>query len=238
MLDQINEIKTLQELIDCADNMYRDGLSEILLFNDAPSKWTKQQVKRFAAIFYHTRGHFIDFMWYLANFCHDDEIKKIVLSNCAEEFGVNGCYSHEMLYARFAKACGVDIQEEIIHQTHYVDFARDFNHGHIKWLSEHNLAAQFAAFSAYERLDNIDYPSLYQLAQNLGFDEHSLTFFKVHIHVEHFEATSDKLMHFWREDPEAVKQAFEFIYSHQLEMWRNLYAQVNAFVVADKEVAI
>ncbi|AHE67287.1 iron-containing redox enzyme family protein [Legionella oakridgensis] len=193
------------------------------MFNQAiTSAWDNERKKYFAAVFYHLRGYFIDFMWYVANFTNDEEIKDIILKNIQEELGSKGRASHEQLYAQFAEECGVNIHDEIVNKTHYLLFARQFNQEHLRWLSQHDKHSHLAAFSAYERLDNIDYSLLTEFARSLNLSEKAMKFFKVHRYVKHFEPTVDQLAGIWQSSPETVQEAFNFIYSHQLEMWQTL----------------
>lgn len=223
------DIKTMptendfQCFIDEMDSSYHQSIANIPLFDTKQTQlWTPDQKHKFAAVFYHLRGYFIDFMWYLANFTKDDRIKNVVFDNIQEELGLGGKHSHEQLYARFAEACGVNIHQEIIHKTHYLPFAREFNQNHLCWLSEHDYLSQFAAFAAYERLDNIDYRNLLEFAYSLDLPRQAHAFFRVHVYVEHFESTLDLLMETWQKNPEKVREAFQFIYAHQTNMWQTL----------------
>ncbi len=211
----------LHQFLQHKDEEYRHHLNQLDLFDPHKTKeWDKTQKAKFAAVFYHTRGHFINFMWYIANFAEDEAIKAVVMENIHEEIGIGNKFSHEKLYERFAQECGVNIHEEIIDETHYVSFARAFNQQHLAWLAKHSTKAQFAAFSAYERLDNIDYPFLTSLAESIGISPSGLTFFRVHMFVEHFDSTLDKLLPIWQDSPETLQQAVAFIYDHQHTMWR------------------
>ncbi len=178
--------------------------------------------QRFASVFYHIRGYFIGFMWYIANFTDNEEVKTIIVDNIREELGTNNRVSHEQLYAEFANCCGVDVQDEIINKTNYLPFVKQYNKDHIVWLQAHNNNCRLAAFAAYERLDNIDYEYLYKLSEAMKLSKSAKTFFKVHTLVEHFEPTITLLEKKWVENPNEVKEAFDFIYSHQLNMWQQL----------------
>jgi len=134
------------------------------------------------------------------------------------------CFSNFLI----AIECGVDIHDEIVHETHYQPFAKKFNKVHLEWLSLHDEEERLAAFSAYERLDNIDYPCLTQMAESLALSPQSLNFFKVHIHVQHFDSTRKLLLPLWDKHPEKIILAFNFIYTHQYEMWLNLSKHVFA----------
>lgn len=220
----ITKIPTLlDQYLKHFDDLYRTSLVQIPLFNpQLTAQFNGEQKKYFAAVFYHLRGHFINFMWYMANFSSSQTIKTLILNNIHEELGVGTLISHEMLYERFATECGVNIHDEIIHQTHYLPFAKQFNQKHIQWLATHSNEEGVAAFSAYERLDNIDYFYLLYLAKSFNLSSKALTFFKVHVHVKHFDATLDMLLPLWEQNPEQLMQSFDFIGNHQLTMWRNL----------------
>nr|WP_278043936.1 iron-containing redox enzyme family protein [Legionella nagasakiensis] len=193
------------------------------------STWDDNRKKYFAAVFYHLRGYFIDFMWYVANFTEDEEIKDIILQNIQEELGTKSRTSHEKLYAQFAEECGVNIHDEIVNKTHYLPFAKEFNQEHLRWLTQHDKHSHLAAFSAYERLDNIDYPLLTEFAYSLDLSEKAMKFFKVHVYVKHFESTQDHLIDIWQTSPKTVREAFNFIYSHQLNMWQTLSNAIMAY---------
>ena len=219
----MNTPLVFQRFLSETEHHYRQKLASLPLFDPSQtSKWSDEQKKLFAAVFYHLRGYFIDFMWYFANFCSDSEIKSIVLENINEELGLEGRMSHEQLYAQFAQECGIDVKDEIINETHYYPFAKEFNKQHLRWLTKHDVSEQLAAFAAYEKLDNIDYPHLSKLAASLNLSDKAMIFFKVHVHVEHFEAAYERLSTVWENNPENVKKAFAFVYSHQYEMWQTL----------------
>lgn len=223
MLNYSVQVNDLDQFLLITDNQYRQKLSTINLFNFTKTiHWNSTQKKYFAAIFYHIRGHFINFMWYLANFSTSTVVKKIIIDNIYEELGRKNQFSHEQLYERFANECGVNIHHELVNETHYLPFVREFNKAHLKWLSEHDEDEQFAAFSAYERLDNIDYHYLSQFATSLSLNPTNLTFFNVHALVNHFDLTLEKLSPIWQTNPEKVINAINFIYEHQYTMWQKL----------------
>ncbi len=207
------------------DADYADRISSAPLFSVAKNKpwdWTDQLKTEFAGVFYHIRGYFIDFMWFVANFSTHTAVKAIILDNIGEEIGVDGKVSHEMLYEAFAKACGVDIQEEIKHKHHFLPFVKTYNKAHIDWLQQNDELSRLAAFAAYERLDNVDYRYLYQLAQSMNLSSEATKFFKVHTLVEHFAPTLPLIEPEWSMHSEKIKSAFQFIYDHQLAMWDRL----------------
>lgn len=219
----MKQIDILDDYIVELEQRYLSTLNKIHMFNDTVSiQLSAEQKKLFAAVFYHLRGHFINFMWFLANFTTDGQAKSLVLDNISEEIGSQTHLSHEMLYDHFAKACGVDIKQEIIFETNMLPFAKQYNRQHLQWLAEHDADDRLAAFSAYERLDNVDYPILLTFAKRFELPASAMTFFTVHIHVKHFDHTRELLNPIWEKDPEKVKRAFSFIYDHQLWMWQQL----------------
>lgn len=223
----MNTVMSLSDFLHQSDLMYKDSLSTIDLFNPKKtSTWSTFQKSYFAAIFYHLRGHFINFVWYIANFSKDEAVKNIILQNIKEELGSNNRYSHELLYERFANECGVNIHDEIINETHYLPFAKSFNKAHLQWISSHDLHEQLCAFAAYERLDNLDYPLLLNLANSLNLTNPATAFFKVHVNVAHFDSTRDLIQPIWDGTPEKVSNSFNFIYSHQLTMWQEFSDRV------------
>ena len=86
----------------------------------------------------------------------------------------------------------------------------------------HNPDYNFAAFAAYEKLDNLDYVNLLSLVKSLNVTNKGQIFFKIHSVVEHFSPAYNKLVRIWDESPDVVKEAFTFIGDNQLNMWHNL----------------
>lgn len=219
----IYTVTDFKNFLHVKDTEYRDQIRSLMLFRpDVTGTWSISDKQRFASVFYHIRGYFIDFMWYIANFTDSEKVKTIIMDNMREEIGTSGKVSHEQLYADFANCCEVDIQDEIINKTNYLPFVRQYNKEHLIWLQQHNNDDRLAAFAAYERLDNIDYEYLYKLVDVLELSKSAKTFFKVHTLVEHFEPTVALLESRWAENPDGIKEAFDFIYSHQLNMWQQL----------------
>jgi hypothetical protein len=212
----------LKLFIKSVDDTYQGELDKLTLFSaEAPFLASKPLQQKFIKLFYHIRGHFHEFLWYLLNHAPALHWKELILENILEESG-RDLLSHEELYAQFAREFDVDIANEMLHQSHYALFIREFNSSHLKWLASHNWQHGFAAYSAYERLDNIDYQRLYNLAELMGTSEKGLTFFTVHKHVQHYETTQQDLHNIWQTDPNAVKSAYQFIYGSQLKVWQQL----------------
>lgn len=205
---------------------YTNQIAKIPMFNFELAKTCTTKVKQdFARVFYHARGHFQDFIWYIGNHANDAETKKIILKNIAEELNFSA-RSHEQLYLDFAQSLNVDISDDFLEEKFYTPYVKEFNYGQIKWLHQHDADERFAALAAYEKLDNIDYKYLLDLAEALGVSKEGKRFFKVHTLVEHFQPTVSKLESIYKLSPEKVIKAFEFIGNHQLELWKNLSKNV------------
>ncbi len=183
--------------------------------------WDSAQRKKFARYFYHIRGHFLKFLWLLGNEAEHPAAKQKVLDNIGEEFGGAGM-SHEKLYYVFAEAVGVaDIKTaEWLDEIHHVPVIKKYNQAHLTWLNSQAWASKWAAFAAYEKLDNIDYANLYTLANSFGLESRSLAFFKIHQQADHFDRLQEDLQLIWQQQPQVVRAAFYFIGKHQSEIWQ------------------
>ncbi len=122
----------------------------------------------------------------------------------------------------FARAVGVDIRAEIVERNSYLRFLREFNHAHVRFVCEHEWPTCFAAFAAYERLDNVDYPSLLRLVRSFPIKEDARTFFVIHADAAHFDHAREIVEGLFRRAPREVEKGFAFIADHQLKMWRRL----------------
>ncbi len=209
------------------DDYYRDQVQRISIFDyTKTSQWTIQQKAHFIKVFYHCRGHFHELLWFIASYAPDKSAKDIIIANIVDEIGENGL-SHEKLFGITAEAVGVDITKEYINHETYLPFAKAFNKGHLQWLNDHNWDGKMSAFAALERLDNVDYVKGKELAESLGLKGKELTFFNVHIHVDHFgDVLRGALVDVWDRDPSIVKEAFYFIADHQIKMWNDLSTEV------------
>lgn len=213
---------TLQTFLTQWDNEYRESVSSLPLFNTTPElDWSSEQKQFFCKIFYHARGHLSDFLWYMGNVAPNMKSKELVLYNYSEEFGGHSP-SHEQLYFFFTKEMGVPSPNDVTDPKYYLPFLKEFNDEHVNWLKTHDWDGCLGAYSAYERLDNLDYANLLVLAENLGATKKGLIFFKVHSEVEHFDATTELLNESWNRNEEIVRQSFEFIAKHQQKMWEKL----------------
>jgi hypothetical protein len=222
----------LNSFLENWDVTYKQSVAHIPLFIDNITReWSDKQKKFFVKIFYHARGHFHNFLWHMGNHAPNLDAKEIILKNIMEEFG-GRAQSHEKLYITFAESLGVhDIYDETLNQQNNLPFIKKFNHGHIERLIT-NLSWEdnLSVFSAYERLDNIDYANLLKLVKSLGVSEKDSLFFRVHIHVEHFQTTHSTLQAVWIKDKQTVMDAFSFIASHQLQLWKNLSDAISKYL--------
>jgi hypothetical protein len=218
--------------IDSIINSYSDEVKKLPLFaKDFASCLTPEQKKLFIKIFYHARGKFHDFLWYVGSNTQNAKVKKVVLQNISEEFNGSAA-SHEEMYMHFANQFNVDLTKEFFENKYYIKSIREFNDNHISYLVSNDDNHRIAALSAYEKLDNIDYPFLLEFASQIGAKGKALIFFKVHALVEHFEATKETLESVWEKDAVAVKKSFEFITSNQLFLWNSLFKELNTCISA------
>jgi hypothetical protein len=148
------------------------------------------------------------------------------LDNISEEFSLRSL-SHEELYFKFADEFGVDLNSETITEENYLPFLKKFNKSHTDFLLTEGWNTKWATFSAYEKLDNVDYKNLLNLAKNIGTSAKGMVFFRVHSEANHHDSTSQLLQKIWETDPESVKIGFEFIAKHQLEMWKELEVELS-----------
>lgn len=215
----------LNDFIKTWENSYKQEQSQIPLFQaDFGKRLNLEQKQKFVKQFYHIRGHFYEMLWFLGSLAPSFEYKKVVMQNITEEFG--GKMSHEQLYWDFAKELDVDIQKEILTQTNNLEYIKKFDFSHKDWVISQKWAAVWAAFSAYEKQDNLDYSKLYDLAKDFGISEKGLFFYKIHAQVQHFETTENLLQKCWESDPEAVKAGFEFIKGTQMKVWNGLSREI------------
>lgn len=220
--DEQSILNELEDILLSMDDDYQSKVEQLPLFQPAMTAALSPPKKRqLAGVLYHIRGHFHDFLWYLANFAPDSKAKRMILRNISEELGGDRM-SHEAMYGVFAKEFGIDIHSEITSEEHNLPFVRQFNKSHMSWLSNHDWSGRLAAFSAYERLDNIDYANMYNLAVSLGTSEAGLEFFQVHTEVTHFQSTQRHLVELWEGQRDTVKKSMQFIYCHQLAVWKQL----------------
>ncbi|MDF1654913.1 MAG: iron-containing redox enzyme family protein [Coxiellaceae bacterium] len=205
------------------DAEYKREIKKIDLFNaDKTSAWSLQQKQFFIKVFYHLRGHFAEFLWYMGSFAPDSNTKEMIIRNIRDEFNQNGL-SHEQLYFLFAEAFDVDLTFELLDETAYLPFARDYIQGQLRWLRSNDWNHRLAAFAAIERLDNVDYASFRDVATSIGAEKKALTFFNVHICADHFEGVlASAFGELWQKDQALVRNVFSFIKDFQIQMLNQL----------------
>ena len=80
----------LNEFISEWEQKYRSEIDQVAVFDpEQTSNWSMEKKRYFAKIFYHIRGHFHDFLWFMGSHAPDAHTKQIVLNNIAEEFSKN-----------------------------------------------------------------------------------------------------------------------------------------------------
>ncbi len=217
------KVASLEDFLLAWDNEYKAQTMKIPLFNEnITSQWTTQQKQYFVKILYHQRAHFDDVLWYLGNFAPNSMSREMILDNIRDEFGKNG-RSHEQLYLDFAKDMGVDLTFELLEEKYYLPFIMEYNKGQLKWFREHDWPHCWSAFAALERLDNVDYSNLKNTVESFKMNKVDLLFFKVHIHVTHFERIEQgSLLSQWESDCETIKKVFIFIGNSQISIWKKI----------------
>ena len=217
----------LMTFVEGWDKEYNALIANIDLFD--PQKtcmWSQEQAQHFVRALYHVRGHFHEFLWHLGNFAPNKASKEMIGKNIFDELGGHG-HSHEQLFRIFAEGLGVDIVDEHLNETTYLPFIKDYNKGHIKWMYENDWQTRISGFAAFELLDNVDYVNCVRIPKSLGLTGKELTFFNVHIVVDHFKSILEgALIDVWSAHPEKVKYGFDFICRHQRKMWQNLSDEI------------
>jgi|GEM_PF-1003678 len=220
---KIFAITDLHKFLENWDKDYQKKISTIDIFNASLTKqWSKEQCQFFVKVLYHIRGHFDSFLWYMGNFAPDYKAKQMILKNVHDEFGMNGL-SHEQLYFQFAQSFDVDLTYELLEETTYLSFAKEYIKNQLLWLRKNDWDHRLAAFAAIERLDNVDYLNLRNIAESIGATGKALTFFNVHIKADHFEGILvDAFQELWEKQPFIANKVFNFIRDFQTSMWKNL----------------
>lgn len=218
--------KALESFLRDLDTQQSHAYSQIALFNKVETDtWTKGQRQWFVKVFYHTRGHFDRLLWTRLVSAETQEEKEEILTYMAEEAGLEdgkNWPSHEKLFEQFANSLGIELTPEVTEKEGYLPFIHDFNFNLISYFKAASRDMQEVLFMAYERLDNLDYESMYKVAKNLGVSGAGLTFFEVHKNSKHFIKTSENIEKLWDKDSDQLKKSFEMIYDNQLAMWKNL----------------
>ena len=213
---------TFEQFLNDWEAKYKAQASLIPIFHEGyASNWSSSQKQLFAAYFYHIRGHFVDFLWFLGNKAPERSYKEIILENVEDEISLNS-RSHEELFFQFSDELGINLRSEYVEEKYNLPVIRDYNKGHLIWLNANDWPACFAAFSAYERLDNLDYMNLLKLAKGFNLSKKAEVFFVVHSQIEHFGVTLQAVEKLWGTNEEEVVKGFNFIARHQLHIWATL----------------
>lgn len=222
-INQSQDVLSLESFLKEWDRQYKERQDAIPLFKlREENPLNKEQQIYFVKVFYHLfRMSIQDILWFMANHAPNGRSKEIILENIKEELGGNG-RSHELLYVDFAESIGADLSNEYIEEETYPELARNYNKGSKKWLQERDWDSRISAFTALERLDNMEYSALLSLAESFGVNEKGLIFFKVHVQARHFEQVREALLTVWEKNQNKVKEAFTFIANHELEMLQQL----------------
>jgi len=217
----------LQKFLVTWDKNYQKKILNIDIFNRSLTQhWSKEQCQFFVKVLYHIRGHFDSFLWYMGNFAPNYKAKQMILKNVHDEFGMNGL-SHEQLYFQFAKYFDVDLTYELLEEASYVNFSKEYIRNQLLWLRKNDWDHRLAAFAAIERLDNVDYLNLRNIAESIGASGKALTFFNVHIKADHFEGILlAAFQELWEEKPFIAQETFNFISDFQTSMWKNLSDEI------------
>lgn len=219
---------SLKAFLASWETAYHAETQKIPLFTGAMRGIEADQAKLFCRLFYHARGHFDRFLWTVASWAPPGAHQAVLMRNIGDELGTLSEHHqpHEQLFFCFAEHIDPHIREEPLTCAHYLPFLRAFDDGHLQALLRADWDGKWSIFSAYEFLDNTDYENLYRLAQRLGLAGEALTFFEVHRSGDHFGDTYDLLQTSWERQPHVVREGFDFIAAHQLDMWRGISAQV------------
>jgi pyrroloquinoline quinone (PQQ) biosynthesis protein C len=199
---------------------YQQGIQKIPLFQNEVDL-NNEQIKDFIRTFYHLRGHFYKLLWMLGSYkATTSAVKNLLLQNLDGEFGGDK-KSHDRLYLDFAMSHGIDLSKEPLEENFYLQFAKNYNDNHIRFILNQSFEACWGMFSAYEYLDNEDYSNLYNLSKKFTAEK-DLVFFKVHMNANHFASTLQILEKVYLLNPNEVELGFDFVMNTQLEMWQEL----------------
>jgi Iron-containing redox enzyme len=214
-------MQSLQEFTNRATLDYQNKVKNLQLFQpEFAQNLTLEQKQKLILTFYHIRGHFYKFLWFMGSTAPNKEYKKVIMGNITEEFG--SVKSHEQWFFEFAKEFGVDCNSEILHETHNHDWVKEYNNGHIEYILSNNWDKTWSLFSMYEMLDNTDYSNLYYLASNIGSTKKGLVFFEIHRNASHYDNCNDLLQKVWDKNPDDVVEACNFVLDYQCKMWERL----------------
>lgn len=219
----------LEQFLSAWDRQYTQALQAIDLFRpEVTSTWTRTQQQRLVQLFFHIRGGFGEILLELGNAAPDAHHKEIILHNLHDEFGGNGP-THRDLFLRIATALGTDLSREHIEQRYNLPFIQQYNDVQLRGITEQGWTLSLIGFAAGERLDYIDYNALKQVFESFGVRGDDLAFFTEHMQADHFEGPlSQSLQEEWDKSPQTVSMVFNAVLQFQLDMWRNLTAEITS----------
>lgn len=219
----------LEQFLSAWDRQYTQALQAIDLFRpEVTSTWTRTQQQRLVQLFFHIRGGFGEILLELGNAAPDAHHKEIILHNLHDEFGGNGP-THRDLFLRIATALGTDLSREHIEKRYNLPFIQQYNDVQLRGITEQGWTLSLIGFAAGERLDYIDYNALKQVFESFGVRGDDLAFFTEHMQADHFEGPlSQSLQEEWDKSPQTVSMVFNAVLQFQLDMWRNLTAEITS----------
>jgi hypothetical protein len=186
-------------------------------------------LKGFAQLFYFVRVRFIRHNFLIGAKCPwDEDYWRGIVGNLREELGGAGGVSHNELYRRFLYSVGAAAESDLKEP----DFAREFNKSWESYIRYHDVEEALFAIAIYEILDGPDYAMLLKSLEASGEGRLDLAFFKVHAAAEHMclfvdflrKIDSDRRREKWEKD------AAEFVFSTQEQMWKGLIRELRLLV--------
>jgi hypothetical protein len=226
---------TLKKYVDEWVGIYSREHARLRMFDIAlTAQFTRKQQQRFFIKFDPLRRYFPGLLGMLISMAPDQESKQVLLGNLAEEAGISedgqSLVSHDDLYAISAQAVGVDILAEVAAGRTKSAYADEFNEKFLAWIisqrarygPKKDWRRIWAAFCAYELLDNVDYPAFLKMAQSFALTGTALKFFEIHCVVGHYGQGRKLLQKIWTKHPEDVRAGFAFIKKLQLTAFKAL----------------
>lgn len=228
---------TLDAFVDDWTEGYRREQQTLQMFNPKiTAQFTYQSQCRFFSIFDELRWHFTGLLGYLAGMAPNKAYRDVLHRNWCEENGAGTrakAWSHDELYRISAAAVGLDLFQD--RSERWVKkaqrpYTKEFNERFFGWtlwqVDSYGITVGWrriwAAYCAYELLDNIDYPAFLEMAKSFGLKGEALRFFEIHIHVQHYDQGRKLLEALWSKRRSDVEAGFAFIKCLQLSAFRGL----------------
>ncbi len=225
---------TLQGFVDGWRREYVLQQRAIPLFKpELTARFTLAQQRAFIVIFDELRRHFTGLLGHLAELAPQQSYKRVLRENWIEENGVGGApglKSHDHWYRLSARALGINILKERLGGCAKRPYTEKFNRRFFQWIIRQIVIYGWArgwqriwaAYCAYELLDNVDYPAFLKMAESFGLTGKALKFFEIHCAVEHYGQGRKLLEAIWHRHPEDVRAGFAFIKQLQLTAFKAL----------------